>query len=80
MREPLRCFLIVSPRPSSPAFYSRLHVHQGERKRGSQERERERRKEKAKEFLTHGRFGSSTSVASDKSAFFWDCLFSHCPN
>lgn len=53
--EPLRCFLIVSPRPSSPAFYSRLHVHQGEREEVRNERERERRDgRRAKEFLTHG--------------------------
>ncbi len=33
VREPLRCFLIVSLRPSSLAFYSRSLVHRGERRK-----------------------------------------------
>lgn len=46
VRAPLRCFLIVSLRPSGLAFYSRLHVHRGEGRksgmkgRGAEERSR----------------------------------------
>lgn len=46
VREPLRCFLIVSLRPSSLAFYSRSHVHRGEgrkqerKEKGADERSR----------------------------------------
>lgn len=46
VRAPLRCFLIVSLRPSAPAFYSRVHLHRRDgrksamKERGTEEKQR----------------------------------------